>query len=88
MLNLQFEFIQNLWHLHNPLIHCLSFFTKIIYKLNISFVIKKKRKEKNLQTQVSSIVMLIRFLLSYVGRGMAYLHNEPNVIIHRDLKPR
>jgi serine/threonine protein kinase len=25
---------------------------------------------------------------SYVGRGMAYLHNEPNVIIHRDLKPR
>ncbi|RZR78405.1 hypothetical protein BHM03_00003735 [Ensete ventricosum] len=25
---------------------------------------------------------------SYVNRGMAYLHNEPNVIIHRDLKPR
>lgn len=23
-----------------------------------------------------------------VGRGMTYLHNEPNVIIHRDLKPR
>ncbi|KAJ6718317.1 SERINE/THREONINE-PROTEIN KINASE STY8-LIKE [Salix purpurea] len=21
-------------------------------------------------------------------RGMAYLHNEPNVIVHRDLKPR
>lgn len=25
---------------------------------------------------------------SVVARGMAYLHNEPNVIIHRDLKPR
>lgn len=24
----------------------------------------------------------------FVGRGMTYLHNEPNVIIHRDLKPR
>lgn len=23
-----------------------------------------------------------------IARGMAYLHNEPNVIIHRDLKPR
>ncbi|XP_078444599.1 VH1-interacting kinase isoform X2 [Wolffia australiana] len=23
-----------------------------------------------------------------MARGMAYLHNEPNVIIHRDLKPR
>ncbi|KAG5059486.1 hypothetical protein JHK87_000515 [Glycine soja] len=25
---------------------------------------------------------------SDASRGMAYLHNEPNVIIHRDLKPR
>ncbi|KAB5538496.1 hypothetical protein DKX38_016029 [Salix brachista] len=23
-----------------------------------------------------------------ISRGMAYLHNEPNVIVHRDLKPR
>ncbi|KAM7487462.1 hypothetical protein LguiB_024946 [Lonicera macranthoides] len=23
-----------------------------------------------------------------IARGMAYLHNEPNVIVHRDLKPR
>ncbi|TVU37725.1 hypothetical protein EJB05_11056, partial [Eragrostis curvula] len=23
-----------------------------------------------------------------IARGMAYLHNEPNVVIHRDLKPR
>ncbi|KAI3987713.1 hypothetical protein MKX01_028447 [Papaver californicum] len=23
-----------------------------------------------------------------IARGMAYMHNEPNVIIHRDLKPR
>lgn len=23
-----------------------------------------------------------------MGRGLAYLHNEPNVVIHRDLKPR
>lgn len=25
---------------------------------------------------------------TFVHRGMAYLHNEPNVIVHRDLKPR
>jgi serine/threonine protein kinase len=29
----------------------------------------------------------INFALD-IARGMAYLHNEPNVIIHRDLKPR
>ncbi|KAF7828025.1 integrin-linked protein kinase 1-like [Senna tora] len=29
----------------------------------------------------------INFALD-MARGMAYLHNEPNVIIHRDLKPR
>ncbi|GAB2297176.1 hypothetical protein Dimus_031289 [Dionaea muscipula] len=29
----------------------------------------------------------INFALD-ISRGMAYLHNEPNVIIHRDLKPR
>ena len=29
----------------------------------------------------------INFVLD-ISRGMAYLHNEPNVIIHRDLKPR
>ncbi|KAJ1423678.1 Serine-threonine/tyrosine-protein kinase, catalytic domain [Sesbania bispinosa] len=29
----------------------------------------------------------INFALG-IARGMAYLHNEPNVIIHRDLKPR
>ncbi|CAJ1932003.1 unnamed protein product [Sphenostylis stenocarpa] len=28
------------------------------------------------------------FDLEYDPKGMAYLHNEPNVIIHRDLKPR
>ncbi|KAK1260492.1 Serine/threonine-protein kinase EDR1 [Acorus gramineus] len=31
--------------------------------------------------------MAINFALD-IARGMAYLHNEPNVIIHRDLKPR
>ncbi|GLT27831.1 hypothetical protein SLA2020_028020 [Shorea laevis] len=30
---------------------------------------------------------VINFALD-IARGMAYLHNEPNVIIHRDLKPR
>ncbi|KAJ6891667.1 integrin-linked protein kinase 1 [Populus alba x Populus x berolinensis] len=29
----------------------------------------------------------INFALD-IARGMAYLHNEPNVIVHRDLKPR
>jgi serine/threonine protein kinase len=29
----------------------------------------------------------INFALD-IARGMAYLHNEPNVVIHRDLKPR
>ncbi|KAI7750097.1 hypothetical protein M8C21_007018, partial [Ambrosia artemisiifolia] len=29
----------------------------------------------------------INFTLD-IARGMAYLHNEPNVIVHRDLKPR
>ncbi|XP_074578171.1 serine/threonine-protein kinase VIK-like [Curcuma longa] len=31
--------------------------------------------------------LAINFALD-MARGMAYLHNEPNVIIHRDLKPR
>ncbi|XP_074585850.1 serine/threonine-protein kinase VIK-like [Curcuma longa] len=40
-------------------------------------------KEKNsLSPQVA-----VNFALD-IARGMAYLHNEPNVIIHRDLKPR
>lgn len=35
----------------------------------------------------SLLIFLISGNNSY-SRGMAYLHNEPNVIIHRDLKPR
>ncbi|XP_038987378.1 integrin-linked protein kinase 1-like [Phoenix dactylifera] len=34
-----------------------------------------------------SPLMAVNFALD-IARGMAYLHNEPNVIIHRDLKPR
>ncbi|KAK7400890.1 hypothetical protein VNO78_12199 [Psophocarpus tetragonolobus] len=34
-----------------------------------------------------SPITAINFSMDIV-RGMAYLHNEPNVIIHRDLKPR
>ncbi|KQK15061.1 hypothetical protein BRADI_1g20390v3 [Brachypodium distachyon] len=34
-----------------------------------------------------SPVTAVNFALD-IARGMAYLHNEPNVIIHRDLKPR
>lgn len=34
-----------------------------------------------------SLSTAINFALD-IARGMAYLHNEPNVIIHRDLKPR
>ncbi|THU49624.1 hypothetical protein C4D60_Mb06t11480 [Musa balbisiana] len=34
-----------------------------------------------------STATAINFALD-IARGMAYLHNEPNVIIHRDLKPR
>ncbi|KAF8679194.1 hypothetical protein HU200_045962 [Digitaria exilis] len=32
-------------------------------------------------------LVAINFALD-IARGMAYLHNEPNVVIHRDLKPR
>ncbi|KAI3876458.1 hypothetical protein MKX03_030275 [Papaver bracteatum] len=34
-----------------------------------------------------STTSVINYALD-IARGMAYLHNEPNVIIHRDLKPR
>ncbi|KAK9707215.1 hypothetical protein RND81_07G180500 [Saponaria officinalis] len=34
-----------------------------------------------------SPTMAVNFAMD-IARGMAYLHNEPNVIIHRDLKPR
>ncbi|KAM7251197.1 hypothetical protein ACFE04_023080 [Oxalis oulophora] len=40
-------------------------------------------KEKGALNPTSAI----NFALD-IARGMAYLHNEPNVIIHRDLKPR
>ncbi|CAL9038738.1 unnamed protein product [Musa banksii] len=40
-------------------------------------------KEKGSLTPLAAI----NFALD-IARGMAYLHNEPNVIIHRDLKPR
>lgn len=36
----------------------------------------------------SSLNLTIMYCVNIVCRGMAYLHNEPNVIIHRDLKPR
>ncbi|RCV14136.1 hypothetical protein SEVIR_2G413900v4 [Setaria viridis] len=32
-------------------------------------------------------LVAVNFALD-IARGMAYLHNEPNVVIHRDLKPR
>ncbi|KAL6657540.1 hypothetical protein ACP70R_005320 [Stipagrostis hirtigluma subsp. patula] len=34
-----------------------------------------------------SSLTAVNFALD-IARGMAYLHNEPNVVIHRDLKPR
>ncbi|CAL5085795.1 unnamed protein product [Urochloa decumbens] len=34
-----------------------------------------------------SPLVAVNFALD-IARGMAYLHNEPNVVIHRDLKPR
>ncbi|KAG8099290.1 hypothetical protein GUJ93_ZPchr0013g36090 [Zizania palustris] len=34
-----------------------------------------------------SPTVAVNFALD-IARGMAYLHNEPNVVIHRDLKPR
>ncbi|KAG6475218.1 integrin-linked protein kinase 1-like [Zingiber officinale] len=40
------------------------------------------KEKSSLSPQVA-----INFALD-IARGMAYLHNEPNVIIHRDLKPR
>ncbi|RZC71825.1 hypothetical protein C5167_031039 [Papaver somniferum] len=40
-------------------------------------------KEKGALTPATAV----NFALD-IARGMAYMHNEPNVIIHRDLKPR
>lgn len=72
-------------------LHC---FYLISYILQIFIISKMKHVKIEILETWPKIFIFCEFEYDAnickvdVVRGMAYLHNEPNVIIHRDLKPR